>query len=407
MLLETPAEIGPIIEGLRAFVRSEVVVRHEKHAERLADPRELYTAQGLYSPWVLDLIREVRMSSAAAGYYTMFVPEAIGGAGLGNEVLYRVWEDLHHHFGLHYWLGTFAIAHWSKGPSHVLEHATPEVRADVLPGLLSGEDSMCFAMSEPDAGSDARRMRTRAELDGDDWIINGSKIWITNGPYAEHAVVFAVTDPVEARKRGGISAFLVPTDAPGFVTEPSIRMFGAAGGDEAVIHLDNVRVKPTKVLGTVGRGFDIALSGVRAGRVYNSARAVGLARWAIERAVEYAGQREAFGRPISANQGVMFPLAEAAMEIRAAHLLGLDTAMMLDQGHRALKELSMAKAFSTEAAFRALDACMQTHGALGFTNEMGLAEAWHATRKARVADGTAEILRRTISAQLLKGDLEL
>lgn len=396
-----------MLEGLRSFVRSEVVVRHEKYGDRLNDPREVYNAQGRYSSWVLELIREVRMSSASAGYYTMFVPESLGGAGLGNEALYRVWEDLHHHFGLHYWLAMSSVAHWSRGPSHVLEHASAKARADVLPALLSGEESMCFAMSEPDAGSDARRMRTRAEADGSDWILNGSKIWITNGPYAEHAVVFAVTDAAEARKKGGITAFLVSTDAPGFSTEASIRMFGASGGDEAVVHLDNVRVDNEMVLGTIGKGFDIALSGVRAGRVYNSARAVGLARWAIERAVAYASQREAFGRPISSNQGVMFPLAEAATEIRAAHLLGLDTAMMLDAGHKALKELSMAKAFATEAAFRALDCAMQVHGALGFTNEMGFSEAWHATRKARVADGTAEILRRTIASQLLKGDLEI
>jgi acyl-CoA dehydrogenase len=348
------------------------------------------------------------MSSAAAGYYGMFVPASLGGGGLGSEALYRVWEDLYHHFGPHYWLIGWVVAHWARGPSHVLVHATATARERILPDLLSGESSMCFAMSEPDAGSDARMMRTRATPDGEDWLLSGSKIWISNGPYAEYAVVFARVDsgPQDGRP-GRITAFLVPTDSPGFHAEGTIRMFGEIGGDEAVLHLDEVRVGPDMVLGEVGEGFSIAMAGVSSGRVYNSGRAVGLARWAIETATEYIKQRQAFGHPIAEHQGVAFPLAESAMEVHAAHLVGLNCALLLDQGRPATKELSMAKALSTETAVRAIDRVIQAHGAIGFTNELGLVEAYHAVRKACVADGTSEILRRTIANRLFGGDLDL
>jgi len=402
------SDIDDLLTGLRAFVEAEVVTRHRDAGELLEDPRRKFTAGGRLSEDVLALVKEIRMASAQAGYYAMFVPAEIGGGGLGSEALYRVWEDLYHRFGSHTWLMSWVVAHWARGPSHVLVHATESVRTQILPDLLSGRASMCFALSEPDAGSDARMMRTRAVPDGEDWVLSGSKIWITNGPYAEYAVVFARVDPgPEDGSRGRISAFLVPTDTPGFAAEASIRMFGEVGSDEAVIYLDDVRVGPEMVLGDVGDGFSIAMSGVASGRVYNSARAVGLARWALETATEYVTRRQAFGHPVADYQGVAFPLAESAMEVHAAHLVGLNTALLLDQGRPATKELSMAKAFSTEVAVRAIDRAIQAHGAIGFTNELGLVEAFHAVRKACVADGTSEILRRTIAKRLFAGDMDL
>jgi acyl-CoA dehydrogenase len=402
--------VDDVVEGLASFVEKEVVTRHEQSRALLDDPRTRYGPDGLYAPAVLDIIREVRMASSAAGFYTMFVPESIGGGGLGSEALYRVWEDLHHRFGPHHWLMASTVAHWARGPSHVLIHASPQARREILPGLLAGEKSMCFAMSEPDAGSDARQMRTRAVPDGEDWLIDGSKIWVTNGPYADYAVVFARVEGVPAGgapSGGGISAFLVPTATPGFQAEGSIRMWGDIGSDEAVLHFDQVRVGPEMVLGEIGGGLAIAMSGVTAGRVYNSARAVGLARWALEAGLAYAQDRQAFGKAIAGHQGVAFPLAEAAMEVHAAHLMGLNCALLLDAGRPATKELSMSKAYSTEVAVRAIDRVIQTHGAIGFTNELGLVDAYHAVRKALVADGTSEILRRAIAARLFAGDVEL
>jgi acyl-CoA dehydrogenase len=160
-------------------------------------------------------------------------------------------------------------------------------------------------------------------------------------------------------------------------------------------------------VGQLNHGFAAALYGVSLGRIYNSARAVGYGRWAVELALEYAKTREAFGSAIAEYQGVSFPLAEAATELHGAHLMGLNAAMLLDRGEVAVKELSMAKAYSVQVGYRAVDRAMQTHGAMGFTNELGLTEAWHALRIVNVADGTNEILNRTIAQRLLKGDTDL
>jgi acyl-CoA dehydrogenase len=356
----------------------------------------------------VDLIREVRTSSAQAGFYHMCVPQALGGAGLGHLAYYVAWEALFHHCGPQNWLMLYALAHWAFGPSRLLEQITPQAREQFMPGLMEGTQSMCFGLSEPNAGSDASMIRTRAVKDGDGWRISGRKIWTSNAPVADYCVLFAVTDADKAaHRRGGISAFIVPTGTPGFTVERVIRLFGHIGGDEAELALEDVYVEPWQIVGELDQGFAAALYGVSLGRIYNSARSVGYGRWAIELALAYAKAREAFGHNIAEYQGVTFPLAESATELHAAHLMGLNAATLLDQGSRAIKELSMTKAYSVQAGYRAVDRAMQTHGAMGFTNEIGLTEAWHSLRIVNVADGTNEILNRTIAQRLLKGDVDI
>lgn len=405
---DLPDEVIAVRDGVEAFVRSEVMTRHDKHADLLSNPRRLYQEDGRLCDEVLALIREVRMTSSKAGYYNMCVPEEIGGAGMGLLAYYVVWEQINRMCGSHYWLGTYVVSHWAFGPSRVLLQVTPQAREEMLEPMLAGEKSMCFGMSEPNAGSDAAMLQTRATPDGDGWRLNGRKIWTTNAPYADYIIAFAITDPERAaRKQGGISAFLVPTSSPGYEIESVIRMHGRIGGDEASVVLDNIRVEPHQLVGELHEGFRIGLLGVSLGRIYNAARAVGLARWALGQGFEYTKTRESFGHPISDYQGVTFPLAESAMEVHAAHLMGLNAAMLLDRGERAIKELSMAKAYAVEVAARAIDRVVQTHGAIGFTNELGLTEAWEIVRVINVADGTNEILRRTIVQRMLRGDLEL
>ena len=405
---EYPSEISALRDGIVSFIRAEVITRHEKNAELFADPRKIYDDKGAYVPRVLELIREVRMASAKAGYYAMSAPENIGGGGLGYLAYFVAWEQIFRMCGTHYWLGHFMISHWAKGPSPVLEKVTPKMRELALPKLLSGEHSMCFAMSEPGAGSDAAMIKTRAEKDGDGWRLSGSKIWITNSPYAQYAAVFAVTNPEQAAKRkGGISAFLVPTNSPGFIVERLINMWGHVGTDEAILQFDNVRIEPHQLIGELDKGFKIGMLGVGLGRIYNSGRAVGLGRWALEQAVEYVKVRESFGKKIAEYQGVMFPLAESAMQLHAAHLMALNVCQLLDRGQQATKELSMTKAYAVEIGKNAVDRAMQTHGAMGFTNEMHLTEAYIYLRKVNVADGTNEILRHLISKQMLAGDMDL
>lgn len=405
---DIPADLRRIVAGLERFLRAEVVTRHEKHAALLDDPRRRYAADGRYAPDVVDLIREVRMASAAAGYFNLCVPASLGGLGQGHLAYYVAWEAINRLCGPHHWLGTFALSHWAFGPSPVLVAVTPEARDQILAPLMEGRRSMCFGLSEPGAGSDAAMIQTRAERDGDGWRLTGRKLWTSNVTFADWIIAFAVTDPARAAvKRGGISAFLVPTGAPGFTLQRVTLLHGDIGGVEGESTFDGVRVEPWQLVGTLHEGFRVALLGVSLGRIYNAARAVGLARWALEKAVAYAGQRVAFGAPIGAHQGVSFPLAESAMQVHAAHLMGLNAALLLDRGERAVKELSMAKAYSVEVCLRAVDRAIQTHGGMGLTNEVGLVHAYNTLRVINIADGTNEILRRTIWQQLAKGDLEL
>jgi alkylation response protein AidB-like acyl-CoA dehydrogenase len=405
---DIPDDIRDIVAGLERFLRVEVIARHDKHSDLLEDPRRRYGPDGRYAPDVVELIRQVRMASAEAGYFNLCVPRSLGGAGHGYLAYYVCWEMINRVCGPHHWLGTFVLSHWAFGPSPVLEQVTPEARQRILPDLVSGLRSMCFGLSEPGAGSDAAMIQTRAVSDGAGWRLTGRKMWTSNITFADWVIAFAVTDPTRAAaKRGGISAFLVPTNAPGFTLQRVTLLHGDIGGVEGESTLDGVRVEPWQLVGTLHEGFRVALLGVSLGRVYNAARAVGLARWAIEKAVAYAGQRIAFGAPIAEHQGVSFPIAEAAMQVHGAHLMGLNAAILLDRGERAIKELSMAKAYAVEVCLRAVDRAIQTHGGMGLTNEVGLVHAYNTLRVINIADGTNEILRRTIYQQLAKGDLEL
>lgn len=405
---DLPEDVRVAREGVLGFVRREVLTRQEKHHELLSDGRKTYGEDGRYTPAVVELIREVRMLSAEAGFYAMCAPPSIGGGGLGHLAYYAAWEAIYHLCGGHSVLAPWVISHWAFGPSPVLTQVSDRARGEILQGLVSGAKSMCFGLSEPGAGSDATMIKTRAVKTNSGWKISGRKLWTTNAPTADWCIVFAVTDPEKAaKKQGGISGFLVPTSAKGFTVESVVKLFGHVGGHEGAIVLEDLEVEPWQVVGTLDDGFKVALLGVSLGRVYNSARSVGQGRWALEKALTYSQQREAFGHKIADYQGVSFPLAQSATELHAAHLLGLNAAMLLDQGQRAVKELSMAKAYSVQVALQAIDRAIQVHGGMGLTNEVGLAQAWQDVRIINIADGTNEILARTISQRLLAGDTEI
>lgn len=401
---ELSEDIKQVRDGIRAFAMAEVIPRHEANRELLDNPRLKYEEDGRLSAPVRQLIKEVRMASAQAGYYHMCVPENLGGSGFGMQAYYVCWEQLFHTCGAQNWLMLYALAHWAFGPSRLLIKVTERARDEILEPLMTGAKSMCFGLSEPDAGSDAAMIKTKALPDEGGWIINGRKIWISNAPIADYCILFAVTDPT---KRGAISAFMVPTDAPGFEVQRIVKLFGHIGGDEAELRIEDLRVEPWQLVGELHNGFAAALFGVSLGRIYNSARAVGLGRWGIEMALDYAKLREAFGKTISEYQGVTFPLAESATELHAAHLMGLNATKLLDQGEPAIKELSMTKKYSVERGLKAMDRSIQAHGAMGLTNELGLSEAWQYLRIINIADGSNEILNRTIVQRLLKGDTEV
>ena len=274
-----PEEVRAVRDGLLDFARKEVLPRHDKHRDLFENPRRLYREDGRFSDELKGLIGDVRRAAAKAGYYNMCVPESLGGGGLAHLAYYVGWEALFHHCGPQNWLMLYVISHWAFGPSRLLEKVTPEAREKILAPMMAGEASMCFGLSEPGAGSDAAALATKAVPDGNAWRLTGRKIWTSNAPVADYCIVFAITDPERAaQRRGGISAFLVPTDSPGFEVQRVIKLFGHMGGDEAELRLEDVRVEPWQVVGELHQGFAAALYGVSLGRIYNSARAVGYGR---------------------------------------------------------------------------------------------------------------------------------
>jgi len=401
---DIPEDIIAMREGLRNFAESEILPRHANNNEFFEDQRQLYDEDGRFSDKLLKLIKEVRCLASKAGYYQMCVPEKLGGGGMGHLAYFIAWEELFHFCGPKNWLMLYAISHWAFGPSRLLNKITDKAKNNILSPMMKGEKSMCFGLSEPNAGSDASKIKTRAIPKENGWSISGRKIWISNAPVADYCVIFAVTNP---NIKGGISAFLVPTESKGFEIQRIVKLFGNIGGDEAELTLEDVYVEPWQLIGELDKGFDIALYGVSLGRIYNSARGVGYGRWAIEKSLEYTNLREAFGKKISEYQGVSFPLAQSATEIHAAHLMALNAAKLIDTGKTSIKELSMAKSYAVQVGYKAVDTAMQAHGAMGLTNELGLYHAWHSLRIVNIADGTNEILKRTIVQRLLKGDLEL
>jgi alkylation response protein AidB-like acyl-CoA dehydrogenase len=407
--LDLPEETQAVLEGLRSFIAAEVEPRFRKLENVLIDPQLTFGPDGRFSDEVMAARREIRLAAVEAGYYSLFVPEELGGAGMDAVTLYAVWEDLYHLHGMKgFPLYYDTVSHWATGPSQIFLHARPQLREGAFAELMCGVKTMCFALSETDAGSDLWGMRTTAVRDGSGWRIRGSKQWMTNGPYADYALTFAITDPeLVARRKGGITAFLVPSDADGYSVSGLIKLYGHHGSNEAIVAYDDVFVDDGLRLGEEGEGLAIALSGTTLGRIYNSARSVGMARWAFEQAVAYALSRETFGQRIYEYQAISFPLAEAATDILAAHLMGLHTAHLVDSGKAALKEAAMMKNFSVATAVKVIDQAAQTLGGIGITNESFLQQAWQELRAVLIADGSKEMLNRLIVGRLAKGDLAL
>ena len=399
-----PEDIVQIGESLIRFVEQEIVPIETANKAIFASERTMFDETGRFTPAVEALKREVRMKSAEAGFYTMFGPEEIGGGGLGPLAsVYLNWL-LSTHCGpgrtlIH---PVVVPSPFTNGLSPLLTFLDADVRAGHLPQIASGEKTLCFGLSEPDAGSDVFSIKTRAVRDGDDWVITGSKQWITNGPYADYAMVFAITDPeLFAQRKGGITGFFVDTTWAGFSAVSTIPIMGHLGAEIGILAFDGLRVPDRYRLGAVDQGLKVALKGVNTGRLGMSATCVGLARWALVQAIEYAKVRKTFGRPIAEHQAVQMLLAESASDIYAAETMLVDCALRLERGERALAETSLVKQHCTDSSNRVFDRCMQVHGGMGLTNELRLEQGYRFTRSMRIPDGTSEIQKRTVARDLI------
>jgi acyl-CoA dehydrogenase len=395
-----------IVDGVLEFARRFVQPLMDKNADVLEDPRLTYAADGMPSAAVVDLRRQTRVAAAEAGYYTLFAPEEVGGAAQGAVVSYLLYEALFREFGPGRLLLEDVVGKWNRGPSGLIRFFSDDLKQQVSDDLLSGEKTFCFALSEPDAGSDAWALASRAiKVDGG-WRITGVKQWISDSPYADYALVFAVTDDAErTAKKGGITAFFVPMRAEGVQVASVIKLFGEIGGTRAILSFDDVFVPDGAAVGTVGQGLELARMGVSLGRMHNAGRAVGTAQWALAKATEYSKVRKTFGQLISSHQAIQFKLADSAIEIYAGHTMAMDCAQRIDAGEKVDKQLAMVKAFTCDMSFEVLDRCIQIHGGMGLVNETRLVDGWHSQRVSRLADGSAEVMRKNVARALLRGDL--
>lgn len=410
MDLHISADARDTVSALLDFIGKYVEPLEREHADLLEPERNRYTPEGFLVPEVVALKKQVRLESAKAGFYTLFGDERLGGGGLDPADLVHVQESLNHALGpgrplIH---ENVIPSVFTNGLSPILLGLPEATLQRYLPAIASGESMLCFGLSEPEAGSDVRAIRARATRTDGGWQLTGTKQWITNAPYADFAMIFAITDKDLAdQRKGGITCFFVPTSSPGFTVDSVIPMVGHIGSETAILSLDKVFVADDHIIGAVGNGLSLALGGINRGRLSMSAMCVGLARWALDQAVDYARQRRTFGKVIGEHQLVQIKLAEMAMDIYATKSVVMRTAWLVSQGQPAIKETSITKALATEMLGRVTDTAMQVHGGMGLTNELRIEEAWRHARKLRIPDGTSEIQRRTIAKRLLMGDTEL
>ena len=412
-----PEEIRDIvkgtIEGLLGFIDSEVLPLEEKFKETLHDERKLFGEDGLLAPEILEARNSIRRKSAQAGYYTMMAPESVGGGGLPWSVGPFLMEAMYRKYGpgriFIGWAAGFLtsplIASFVDGPSHLFLGASPAVRSELFPAFLSGEKTVCFGVTEPGAGSDLWGLKTKARRDGDDWIINGAKQWITNAPYCDYAAVFAITnEEAFTAHKGGLSCFLLDANSPGFTKDKPEKIIGHISSDCGGFTMDEVRVRNDYMMGSLDGAFQIAMFGISEGRMGMASSCLGLAEWALDRSLEYAKERKTFGATLSEHQALQFMMSETAMEIFAAKYAIIQTSRMLDAGEIPIKEICISKALSIEMCQRAFDRAIQIHGGMGLSSELALEEGFRIARTARIPDGTSEIQRRQIFRQLLRGD---
>ncbi|MBX3574611.1 MAG: acyl-CoA dehydrogenase family protein [Mesorhizobium sp.] len=372
-----------IVETTRSFVETELYP-HEALVERTG-----------HLP--MELIKELQGKAMAAGLYAANMPEEVGGAGL-DTLSWLLYEKE---------LGRANYAlHWTcvARPSNILLAGTEEQRQKYLYPCIRGETWDCLAMTEPGAGSDLRGMKATARPEGDDWVLNGTKHFISHADIAGFAIVFMASGEEETSrgKRKKITAFFVDKGTPGFTVREGYRNVSHRGYTNAILEFDDCRLPKEQILGEVHRGFEVANSWLGATRLQVASTCLGRAERALQHSIEYAASREQFGQQIGKFQGVSFKLADMAMELKAAELLTREAGWKYDAGTVTDEDMAMAKLKATEVLAFIADEAIQIHGGMGLMDDLPLERIWRDARVERIWEGTSEIQRHIISRALLR-----
>lgn len=331
------------------------------------------------------------------GLMGIAVPEAYGGAGMDYVCYVVALEEISRACAN---TGVIMSVNNSLVCDPLSKNCTEEQKHKFLAPLAAGKKIGCFAMTEPSAGSDASNQKTTAVLDGDTWVLNGSKIFITNGSHADTAVVFAMTDKSKGTR--GISTFIVEKGTPGFRVGKIERKLGLNASGTAELIFEDCRIPKSQLLGEVSAGFKIAMQTLDAGRIGIGAQAVGIARAAMEQSVKYSLERVQFNQPIAKFQAIQWMLADMATEIDAARLLVYRAARLKDTGQRFSMEAAMAKLFASETAMKTATKAIQVHGGYGYMKEYPVERNFRDAKITEIYEGTSEIQRLVIASNLLK-----
>ncbi len=326
------------------------------------------------------------------------IPEQYGGAEM-DYTSYII--AIHEIAKVSATLGVILSVHTSVGTNPILYFGTEEQKQKYIPKLASGEYLGAFALTEPSAGSDAGSLKTRAEKQGDHYLLNGSKVFITNGGEADTFIVFARTNRDEQRG-SGVSAFIVERDTPGFSIGKAEKKMGLHGSSTVSLNFDQCKVPASQLLGEEGAGFKIALANLNVGRIGIAAQSLGIAEAALEHAVAYAKEREQFGKSIAKHQGISFKLADMATDVEAAKLLVYQAATLEAAGEKCGKQASMAKLFASKAAINTAIEAVQVHGGYGYTEDYAVERFFRDAKVCEIYEGTSEIQRIVIGNHLLK-----
>ncbi|MDM1717394.1 acyl-CoA dehydrogenase family protein [Thiopseudomonas alkaliphila] len=375
--LDLTEEQRMIRDMARDFAKSELIPNAEQ-----------WEKEGWLDQQILKQMGEL-------GFLGMMVPEEWSGSYIDYTCYALAVEEIARGCAA---TGAVMSIHNSVGCAPLLRWGTEEQKQQWLPSLATGEIISCFCLTEPQAGSEANNLRTKAVEEGDYWVINGSKQFVSNAKRAGLAIVFAVTDPDLGKK--GLSAFLVPTDTPGFEVERMEHKMGLKASDTCAVSLVNCRVPKENMLGPRGKGLALALSGLEGGRLGIAAQALGIARAAFEAALVYSRDRVQFGKPIAEHQSIANMLADMHTQINAARLMVLHAAKLRTAGLPCLSEASQAKLFASEMAERVCSMAIQVHGGYGYLEDYAVERHYRDARITQIYEGTSEVQRMLIARQL-------
>jgi butyryl-CoA dehydrogenase len=346
------------------------------------------------SRWPEEIVKRL----AELGFLGMAIPEEYGGGGLDALSYAIAMEEISAACASS---GVIMSVNNSLFCDPLYKFGTDAQKKEILTPVARGEKLGCFGLTEPMSGSDAQTMVTTAEKQGDSWVINGAKNWITNGPHADYILLFAVSDKAPSGKVKH-TAFVIPAGTPGFTKNARDHKLGIHGAHSCTVFFENCKLPDSAVVGNVGEGFKVAMATLDGGRIGIASQALGIARAALEAATAYAKDRKSFGVPIAQHQAIQFMLADMATELDAARLLTWRAASLKDQGVRHSLESAQAKLFASEAATRIAHKALQIHGGYGYSTEFPAERHYRDARITEIYEGTSEIQRIVIAANVLK-----